>query len=192
MCSFSSFIFFLRKTLGDQGCLSPASFSSFPSHRGCALALPGHHSSSLGSPPWGHHAAFAPLSSSNRWALTLWYLKRNSGAPGTLYFFFPPKEDPSCTSYLLLVIQELLLPTPSILQVENYSLLLPCASKAIWIFLWLFHQTEAFARLTAFLASLCFDRKAFFPPAVLPSTLLPLTLCFCARIACRNGAYMRI
>lgn len=92
MYSFSSFIFFLRKTLGDRGCPSPASFSSFPSHRGCALALPGHHSSSLESPPWGHHAAFAPLSSSNRWALTLWYLKRNSGAPGTLYFFSPQRR----------------------------------------------------------------------------------------------------
>lgn len=93
-----------------------------------------HLSQSL---PWGHHVVFAPLASGHRQALTCWCYKRNSGgpAPGTLYFFFfPQKEDPSCTSYLLLVFQDILLPTPSVVQVDHYSLLLPHASKTIWFF----------------------------------------------------------
>lgn len=57
---------------------------------------------------------------------------------GTLWFFFQ-KEDPFCTLYLILMLQKILLPTPSILQVCSYRLLLPHVSKITWLFLWLFH-----------------------------------------------------
>jgi len=52
-----------------------------------------------------------------------------------------------------------------------------------------FSPDRSLYKVTASLASLCFDQKAkpFFFLAVLPSTLLLLTLCFCARIAAGMG-----
>lgn len=86
-----------------------------------------------------------------------WVLKVQGAEPQAHYTFFPVKEDPSCTSYLLPVLHE-------IVGVDNYSPA-PLDLQNYLTFLGGFlHQREAFARLTAFLAPLCFDQNAFFSP----------------------------
>lgn len=146
-------------TFPCQPCFLP---KSRPCSHWCVLAPPGHHSSSLQSLPWGHHATFAPLSSSNSWAITLWFKKKKFRGPSIRHSTLFPKRKTLPVLHISFWSSWRL----SGRVTRAYCFLVP--PKLFDFSFGFFYQREAFERLPVFLASLSFDQKAFFPQQSLP------------------------
>lgn len=198
MYSFGSFLFFPRKTLGDQRWTFPYQLfflsSSWPCSQPHALALPGHRSSSLQSFPLGtpcHHrtSLLRQQTSSNPVVLKLEF---RGPSPRHTVLLSPQRKTLRVlhTSFWSSRRSSCQCPVFSRRTTTAYCFLIP--PKQFDLFFGFFTREKPLQGLQLSWHPSVLTERPFFPLAVLPSTLLPLTLCFCARTACRNGAYMRI